>query len=142
MNALKTYKNNLLLIAGIVWLFAGSMVISVGYPIFIKQININILYSIFAVIVFLIFYIFIFSKLVKKHSNRIDVIPDQKVFFWKFFDLRSYLIMFFMMGIGISFRVLGIFPDWFIGPFYSGLGLALFLCGLKFIKEFIKRTNI
>lgn len=41
--------------------------------------------------------------------------------FWNFFDLKAYLIMACMMGSGIGFRALGIFPDIFVAFFYSGL---------------------
>lgn len=33
---------------------------------------------------------------------------------------------------------LPLFPDAFIGPFYSGLGFALFSCGVRFIAAFFK----
>ena len=44
---------------------------------------------------------------------------------WHFFDLKSYLIMAFMMGGGIWLRSSGIVSDVFIAVFYTGLGLAL-----------------
>ncbi len=56
--------------------------------------------------------------------------------FWHFFDLKAYLIMAYMMGYGIGFRALGIFPDIFVAFFYSGLGCALALAGVLFIKNY------
>lgn len=56
--------------------------------------------------------------------------------FWHFFDLKAYLIMAYMMGSGIGFRALGIFPDIFVAFFYSGLGCALALAGVLFIKNY------
>lgn len=41
-----------------------------------------------------------------------------------------------MMGSGIGFRALGIFPDIFVAFFYSGLGCALALAGILFIKNY------
>jgi uncharacterized integral membrane protein len=41
-----------------------------------------------------------------------------------------------MMGSGIGFRALGIFPDIFVAFFYSGLGCALALAGVLFIKNY------
>lgn len=56
--------------------------------------------------------------------------------FWHFFDLKAYLIMACMMGSGIGFRALGIFPDIFVAFFYFGLGCALALAGILFIKNY------
>ena len=57
-------KNYLPLIAGIVWVFAGSMVCKTGFPIFVTMFG---PVSILAFIgVFLFFYLMIFRKLVYK----------------------------------------------------------------------------
>ncbi len=68
--------------------------------------------------------------------------------FYNFFDFKSYLIMAIMMGGGIWLRSSGLAPDYFIAFFYTGLGLALFLAGGLFIrnyffyKDWIKTNNI
>ena len=43
-----------------------------------------------------------------------------------------------MMGGGIGLRAAGVFPDWFVAFFYTGLGCALALAGVLFIVNFIK----
>ena len=54
-------KKYLILIAGVVWMFAGIMVIKTGLPLFISQGR--YVFSVFlAASVFSVFYIFIFSK--------------------------------------------------------------------------------
>ncbi|MGP1602364.1 hypothetical protein [Treponema sp.] len=130
-------KNYLPVIAGIVWVFAGSMVCKTGFPIFVTMLG---PVSILAFIgVFLFFYLMIFRKLVYKHIRRIRDMSEERACFWLFFDLKSYIIMITMMSFGIVSRKLNIFPPAFIGPFYSGLGLALFSCGLRFIAAFFKK---
>ena len=57
--------------------------------------------------------------------------------FWKFFDLKAYIIMAVMMGGGIGLRAAGVFPNWFVAFFYTGLGCALALAGVLFIKNYI-----
>lgn len=44
--------------------------------------------------------------------------------------------MFFMMTLGISLRKLNLAPLYFIKFFYTGLGSALFLAGVRFIKNY------
>lgn len=130
-------KNYLPLIAGIVWVFAGSMVCKIGVPIFITMLG---PVSILAFIgTFLFFYLMIFRKLVYKHVRRIRDMSDERTCFWLFFDLKSYIIMIVMMSFGIISRKLNLFPAAFIGPFYSGLGFALFSCGVRFVVAFFKK---
>ncbi|MGI5172595.1 hypothetical protein H0R92_03200 [Treponema sp. OMZ 840] len=132
-------KNYLPLIAGIVWVFAGFMVCKTGFPLllfFTMRSPVSILAFIG---VFLFFYLMIFRKLVYKHIRRIRDMSDERTCFWLFFDLKSYTIMIVMMSFGIVSRKLNLFPAAFIGPFYSGLGFALFSCGVRFITAFSKK---
>lgn len=46
------------------------------------------------------------------------------------------MIMIFMMTIGISIRSFHLLPDIFIAVFYSGLGFALFMAGIKFFINY------
>ena len=42
-----------------------------------------------------------------------------------------------MMGGGIGFRAAGVFPEKFIAFFYSGVGCALALAGVLFIRNYL-----
>jgi hypothetical protein len=44
-----------------------------------------------------------------------------------------------MMGGGMALRLSHVMPDWMIAFFYSGLGVALFICGLRFLAVFARR---
>jgi len=125
----------LILIAGVVWMFAGIMVIETGLPFFVNQVR-YVFSDLLAAIVFSIFYFFIFSKLVEKHTVRISKDNRPKMFFMEFFDKKSYLIMAVMMLGGITIRRFGLLPAFFIGFFYVGIGLALFSCGMKLVYKF------
>lgn len=61
---------------------------------------------------------------------------------WLVADLKAYIIMAVMMGGGIGFRAAGIFPDLFVSFFYSGLGCALALAGVLFVKNFINFDSL
>jgi MFS family permease len=126
----------LILIAGIVWMFAGTMVVKTGAPVFINQ-GSYIFSILLAASVFSIFYFFIFSKLVDKHTTRISKDNRKNMFVMEFFDKKSYLVMLLMVFGGITIRKFGILPAFVIGFFYVGIGLALFSCGMKFVYEFM-----
>lgn len=126
----------LLLIAAIVWLIAGFNVLKIGVETYINYVTvINLLLSL---AVFLVFWIMVFSKLVKKHTLRISSYESEKQWFYLFFDLKSFIIMAIMMTIGIVIRYYALLPDVFIAVFYTGLGSALALAGILFMVNFMR----
>ena len=104
-----------------------------AYSNFLSPINFTL-----SLAVFVIFQVFIFGKLVKKHVSRINAYKENKQFFLKFFDVKSFIIMAFMMTFGIVLRATNIAPEQFIAVFYTGLGSALTLAGLLFGYQFAK----
>ena len=139
---LKVSKRTLLLVAGIVWLIAGGNIAWLGIRSF-AQMDQGIwwLLVIGAVVVFTLFHVKVFSKMVGKHSNRIAAYEDDKIGFWRFFDASGYIMMAIMMSGGISLRAFGLVPMWFIAFFYTGLGIALALSGVSFLVRFARRSG-
>lgn len=133
---MKVKKRTLLLIASIVWLIAGFNILNIGittYKGYLSIINI-----IFSLIVFSVFWFLIFSRLVLKHTKRIKNFEEEPQFFLNFFDKKSFIIMVFMITLGVLIRKLHLAPDVFIAVFYSGLGSSLFLAGILFGYNYFK----
>lgn len=137
----KVEKKTLLLIAGIIWGFAGFRVLTIG----LGDVQINngnwIVSIVSGSVVFYMFFKFIFSKMFKKHTRRIINSSLEKHCIFSFFDLKSYCIMGVMIFLGITVRNIGIFNPVYVGDFYIGLGLALFMAGVLFLLSSIKFTN-
>ena len=131
---MKVKKRTLLLIAGIVWLIAGFNVARLGILSF-GLIDKNWYLYILTILIFIIFGL-MFFKMSEKHTKRILSYEDKRPFL-NFFDLKSYLIMAFMMSMGIGLRASGMATDFFIAFFYTGLGFALTMAGLIFIYNYI-----
>ena len=122
---MKVKKQNLLLLAGIVWMIAGFNVLRIGLETYVEyRMIIN--------------YAITFHKLTIKHTKRIDEFEEELQLFYKFFDLKSFLIMAFMISFGIIIRKFRLLPDRFIAVFYTGLGAALFMAGVLFTWNYIK----
>ncbi len=116
---------------------AGINILRIG--IIAYQNQVSFLHLCLSILVFLLFHFLVFSKLVKKHTLRILRYPkEQKQYFFLFFDLKSFLIMAFMMTLGITLRVFNLAPTSFIAYFYTGLGVALSLAGVSFGYNFAK----
>ncbi len=131
-------KKTLLLIAGIVWIMAGTMVSKLGIDVFLNYSHNKIISSILAFSVFYLFFNFIFKKMVKKHKIRILSKDKDRLCVFSFFDIKSYIIMSFMMGLGITIRSIPTINPLCWSPIYMGIGSALFLAGILFIIERIK----
>lgn len=133
---MKVKKKTLLLIACAVWSVAGFNILRIGLLSYSPYISvINILLS---MAVFTVFQYFIFGRLVKKHTARIQNYEEERHFFMKFFDIKSFIIMAVMMSGGIYLRASSLAPERFIAVFYTGLGSSLLLAGILFGKNFLQ----
>ncbi len=132
---LKVKKRTLLLIAGIVWLIAGFNVARLGILSYLA-IEQQWFWYVLSVVIFTLFGL-MFFRMSQKHTKRIMAYQEERQPFWRFFDLKAYIIMAVMMGGGIGLRAAGVFPNWFVAFFYTGLGCALALAGVLFIKNYI-----
>ncbi len=133
---MKVKKKTLLLIACLVWATAGFNILRIGvlvYPAYLKAFNIFL-----SIVVFAVFQIFIFGRLVQKHTTRIINQKQEYQFFLKFFDLKAFFIMAIMMTGGIYLRVSGVAPERFIAVFYTGLGASLLLAGMLFGRNYYR----
>lgn len=133
---MKVQRNTLLLLACFVWSAAGFNILRIGvsaYPNYHGACN-----YLLSLLVFLVFQIFIFGKLVKKHTARIHSYQEERHFFLKFFDKKAFAIMAVMMTGGIGLRASGLAPEEFIAVFYTGLGASLLLAGVLFGVNFRK----
>jgi len=139
VNALHRPKNQLILIAGLVWCAAGAMVSIVGLPLEFRLAPSQLVLVPLAVAIFLVFYFFVFSRLVRKHTSRIRARTEDRLPVWHFFNASSWAVMAVMMGGGMALRFSHLVPDWMIAFFYSGLGAALFLCGVLFLGVFARK---
>ena len=127
-------RNTLLLIACLVWSVAGINILRIGlmaYPAHLSVFNVALSLAVFGV-----FQAFVFGRLVRKHTDRIGSYLEERQFFLRFFDARSFAIMAVMMTGGVALRSSGIAPERFIAVFYTGLGASLLLAGLLFGRNF------
>jgi len=130
------HKNTLILIAGIVWAIAGFNIVRIGLVAYAG--NLTWWRVLFSIAVFTVFQVFIFGKMVKKHTERILQYEEERQKFFRFFDTKSYLIMAFMMTLGIGLRVSGVVPTGFIAYFYTGLGASLLTAGVLFLISYFR----
>lgn len=135
-NRFKVKTIYLLLIAALVWGAAGINILIIGIREYIG--NFSVVNLILSVAVFIVFETFIFRRLVKKHTARINCYTEETQHFWKFFDVKSFIIMAAMITLGVVLRNTPAVPRVFIAVFYVGIGCAILTAGILFAAEYVK----
>lgn len=136
---LKIATDKLLLVAGIVWIIAGVNILNIGVSAYFLEAGwVFWVLLVGTLVIFVMFHVLVFTKMVGKHSDRITGYNEDKTHVLKFFDKRGYVIMACMMVGGIALRVSGLVPDWFIAFFYTGLGAALVVAGMSFLLRYVR----
>lgn len=121
----------LVLLAGLFWTVAGFNVAHIGLHtwsasggnLWLKLLCMGFTFAFFAG--------FIFRRMYQRNSTRFLTLTG-KSHLLQIFDKRGWLIMGIMISLGICLRTFSLVPLFFIAFFYTGLGLALFLTGLRF----------
>ena len=67
-------KRTLLLIAALVWMIAGLNIVRIGFIEYIGYLK--IMNFIFSAGIFIVFWVFVFKKLVNKHTKRILTVKN------------------------------------------------------------------
>jgi hypothetical protein len=77
-----------------------------------------------------------FLKIADKNLNRLLPLTEKKSIF-SFMTWKSYFIVLIMVSMGIALRHSPL-PKQYLSILYNGIGLALFLSGLRYMRFFIK----
>ena len=115
----------LLIIAGTVWIIAGGNILRIGIVTWMNNSHDWMFKIGEATIVFLLFFVLIFKRLYYKHTRRIEQKKETRNCPFSFFDVKSWIIMIFMISLGITIRSFHLLPESFISVFYTGLSIAL-----------------
>lgn len=79
-----------------------------------------------------------FDSFSRRYTARILNFPERKKSLFAFFDLRGYVLIIFMMGLGISLKHIPCMPVEFFASFYPGLGTALSIAGVRYLVSWCK----
>lgn len=130
-------KYILLLIAGSMWFGVGLFLQTYVYAWLRPDFQLKSVWLI-AVGFLLGFLIhrFGFSKIAIKNLIRIEQMPKRPCLF-SFMSWKSYVLVLFMMGLGITLRLSPI-PKNYLSIVYTAIGLALMLSSIKYFKSAFK----
>lgn len=127
-----TSRRNLLFIAALVWTFSGVMLFTQGILMMGLHSDFFIVRMALSLIGGTLFYMAMFSQLSKNHVARIIYLTNDRPCIFSFFNLRSYLMMIFMISFGVFLRKSGIVPLFYLSILYVTMGIPLFVSSFRF----------
>ena len=130
----------LLLVNGLLWTAIGIKIALIGVDSYERLEHIPWWYFLLSGLVFAGFY-FMFTGVVRKYAARILAMTAPKTSIFKTFSVKGYLIILFMITLGITLRRIPQVPDAFIAWFYFGLGPGLLSAGIRFILRWWKAIH-
>jgi hypothetical protein len=129
----------LLFLAGIVWECVGIMLLFLAFSWLLTASNIDIyLYSGAGILLALLVHHLGFLKIVDKNSKRILQMNGKRCLF-SFIPWKSYLIIVAMVTMGVLLRH-SMIPKKDLAILYIGIGLALILSSVRYIRVFYKEV--
>ena len=125
-------RKTLMIIGGIVWTVAGVNILRIGVNCW-QSVTVDAwMLAGGALAIFLSFHFGVFNRMYIKHSRRIAQKSDANHPL-AFLDSRGWMIMAFMIALGIVVRRFSLMPGWLIAMLYTGLSSALIITGLRFV---------
>lgn len=137
----KASKSVLILISGLLWSGVGLFLIRLAFRWVVKLTQSEMILAIFGGLILgsAIAY-FGFSGLANKNIERINQYQS-KVCIWAFQKWSSYILIAFMMSLGIFMRNASFIPKFLLSPLYIGIGFALFLASFRYYIFLFKRKK-
>ena len=138
----KLPRRTLLFIAGIVWTFAGGMLLTKGVGLLSAGIHNLWIKILLAIVGGITFYVILFSKISLKHSKRSLGLKHEFPCLFSFFNFTSYGLMAVMISGGIMIRKTGIISPEYLPVFYITMGIPLFLSAIRFYNYGIHYSQL
>ena len=131
--AMKSEKLHLFLTAALIWGVPGVIITTKGVMAY-AQLHSRAWWLLAITLAVLAAFHLMFRRVVAKYSAHIEGLATPYSI-WKTFPLTGWLLMLFMMSLGMSLRHIQGIPTEFFASFYSGLGPMLLLSALRFLRR-------
>jgi len=120
-------------------MIAGFNVVRMGV-LAQKESQMGVLITIIGIIAVFILFAAMFLSISVKNIKRISVLSPDRQKLWNCMPVKSFIIMAFMITLGVLLRRNEAIPRGCIASFYIGLGSALSIAGLLYLYNWIKRA--
>ena len=134
----KIRKVHLLAVNGLLWTAIGTKISITGVSHYLAAPSRSLWWMIpLSLAVFAGFYR-MFTGIVRKYSERIHSLPGPREPIYLTFSPKGYLVIAFMITLGITLKHIPGIPSSFFAWFYLGLGPGLLSAGIRFLISWRK----
>ena len=127
-------KRYLRLLAALVWGAPGIAITAKGVRAYNDVPQPKLWWLLAITVCVALFFFLIFRRVAGRYIERISALPDISPLY-QAFPLKGWLLILFMMGLGISLKFIPFIPIEFTASFYSGLGPMLIVAAVRFLKS-------
>lgn len=132
-------KHHLLLANAVVWGAPGIKILVTGIQSYLAVWPSEaIVWLALGTALVLAGFILMFNHIVKKYSDRICNFAEKKKSILAFLPVKGWILVIFMMCLGISLKFIPGIPAEFFASFYCGLGTALVVAAAQFLARWIE----
>lgn len=124
-------RKYLYFLAAAIWGIPGITITLKGISAYGKQPSENLWWLLLITVAVLTAFFLMFRRILDRYCNRIAALPE-KVTIWQTFPVRGWILIVFMMGLGIALKFIPVIPSSFTASFYSGLGPMLIFSAFRF----------
>jgi len=128
-------KPVLIALGAALWGFAAFRILKMGFIFIEKHALYHLLNYFIGIAGFIPFFMLVFRKVSLRYINRIKNLPQNRPCMFAFFDLRGYILMSFMITMGIMISHWKVIPELYKGTFFISLGLSLLASSVFYIIE-------
>ena len=134
-------KKYLYLVAGLIWGIPGVTISIKGISAYLTQPSDDLWWLLLITTGVLYGFFVMFRRIVDRYCERIASLPG-KVRVGQTFPTRGWILLVFMMGLGMALKYVPGVPSSFTASFYSGLGPMLLLSSVRFIGAAIPHSSV
>ena len=128
---------HLYVVAAVIWGIPGIIITLKGIDAYRMQPSENIWWLLLITAAVLTGFFLMFRRIVDRYCSRIAALPD-KVKIWQTFPVRGWVLLVFMMSLGIALKHIPGIPSAFTASFYTGLGPILLLGSGRFMFKTLR----
>lgn len=138
MDFMKTNRKGLLAVNAVLWAVPGIIISIKGLMAYSGLGGQGTLLLAAGSVLTLAFFLFIFSKVTRKYTDRIMRLPEAVNSVFMAMNVKGYILFAFMIALGMVLKSIDGMPTEFFASFYSGLGPALLYAALVFCRSAIR----
>ena len=131
-------KPVLIALGAALWGFAAYRILKMGFILVERHALHHFVNYLIGVAGFIPFFLLVFRKVSLRYITRIKNLPQRRPCVFSFFDLRGYIMMSFMITLGILVSHWQLIPELYKGTFFISLGLSLLASSIFYIIEGVK----